>query len=291
MTRPRRRRVSKRQRFPASPGSGLPDARRGYWVSRGIPNTPASDPHLNINWNPLTETLRNLKFAWDHQVIWLAMVGISWFWFFGATLLAQFPNFAKEVLYGDESVFILLLSVFSLGVGSGSLLCEKLSGNKVELGLVVFGAIGLSLFAADLSLSSSAVHAHWNEKTLFDFRAFLEPSYDAAGRLMLVKWRVLGDIALIGLFGGLYIVPLYALIQTRAEKSHQSRVIAANNILNALFMVASAGFSVWLFGKGYSIPQLFLATALLNVIVTIYLCLRQPEYYKAFFAWVGRALH
>ncbi|MCI0654829.1 MAG: MFS transporter, partial [Methylococcaceae bacterium] len=118
----------------------------GYWTSRGVPNTPASDPGLKINWNPVTETYFNLKFAWDHQVVWLALVGISWFWFFGATLLAQFPNFAKDVLHGDESVFILLLSFFSIGIGSGSLLCEKLSRKKVELGLVVFGAIGLTLF-------------------------------------------------------------------------------------------------------------------------------------------------
>lgn len=253
----------------------------GYWTSRGIPNTPASDPGLKINWNPVTETFRNLKFAWDHQVVWLALIGISWFWFFGATLLAQFPNFAKEVLHGDESVFILMLSVFSVGVGTGSLLCEKLSGKKVELGLVVFGAIGLTLFATDLYFSAKA-SVPAAGVALQHYQAFLAH---------LAHWRLLADIALIGLFGGLYIVPLYALIQTRAEKSHQSRVIAANNILNALFMVVSAGFSIWIFGQGYSIPELFLATAIVNVVVTIYLCIRQPEYYKTFILWVGRAFN
>lgn len=260
----------------------------GYWVSRGVPETPASDPTLKINWDPVSETYYNLKFAWNHQVIWLALVGISWFWFFGATLLAQFPSFAKEVLYGDESVFILLLTIFSLGIGTGSLLCEKLSRGQVELGLVVLGALGMTVFSADLYLSSTAVHAHWNNKVLFDFQSFVASSYDTQGQLMFGNWRVLGDIAMIGLFGGLFIVPLYALIQTRAEKSHQSRVIAANNILNALFMVVSAGFSIWIFGQGFTIPQLFLATAVLNVVVTMYLCFRQPEYPRAFVAWVAR---
>lgn len=254
----------------------------GYWVSRGVPETPASDPTLEINWNPVTETFYNLRFAWNHQVVWLALVGISWFWFFGVTLLAQFPSVAKDVLHGDESVFILLLSIFSLGVGTGSLLCEKLSRGKVELGLVVFGAIGMTLFAADLYCAASGVQAQWDHKTLFDLHTYLGSGPEAFDR-----WRVLADIALIGLFGGLFIVPLYALIQTRSEKSHQSRVIAANNILNALFMVVSAGFSIWIFGNGFSIPQLFLATAVLNVVVTIYLCFRQPEYFRAFAAWIS----
>ncbi|MGH8559250.1 MAG: MFS transporter [Methylococcales bacterium] len=249
----------------------------GYWTSRSVPHTPASDPGLKINWNPITESCFNLKFAWDHPVVWLALIGISWFWFFGATLLAQFPNLAKHVLHGDESVFILLLSIFSIGVGSGSLLCEKLSRNKTELGLVVFGAIGLTLFDTDLYFSANASSAPEAGAALQNYQAFL-------GRL--VHWRLLADIALIGLFGGLYIVPLYALIQTRAEKSHQSRVIAANNILNALFMVLSAGFSIWLFKQGYNVPQLFLATAMVNVAVTIYLCFRQPEYFKAFVVWI-----
>lgn len=249
----------------------------GYWMSRGVPNSPAGDPSLKINWNPLTETFRNIRFIWQHQQVWLAIIGISWFWFFGATLLAQFPNLAKDVLYGDESVFILLLTVFSLGIGIGSLLCEKLSRGQVEIGLVPLGAIGLTLFGADLYYSSTAIHAAYNNKYFFDYLSF---AHEAG------HWRLLADIAFIGLFGGIYIVPLYALIQTRSEKSHQSRVIAANNILNALFMVVSAGFSVLLFKQGLTIPQLFLATALLNIVVTIYLCIRQPEYLRRLLAWL-----
>jgi MFS family permease len=251
----------------------------GYWTSLGVPHSPAADPSLIVSKNPAAETYRNLQFIWQHQTLWLAIIAISWFWFYGATLLAQFPNFAKNVLHGDESVFILLLTVFSLGIGIGSLLCEKLSRGKVELGLVVFGAIGLTVFGADLYCSSTYFLPDAGAST-YSYLTFLG---------IVSHWKLLADIALIGLFGGFYIVPLYALIQTRAEKSHQSRVIAANNILNALFMVVSAGFSVGIFKQGLNIPELFLATALLNLLVMAYLCVRQPEYYKTFINWVKPA--
>ena len=230
----------------------------GYFASKHIPNSPAAEPVLKINWNPITETGRNIAFVWKSQAIWLAIIGISWFWFYGATLLAQFPVFAKEVLHGDESVFVLLLAVFSVGVGLGSLLCEKLSKGIVEIGLVPIGAMGMMAFGVDLYTAS------------------------ASG---VADWRLLADIALIGLFGGVYIVPLYALIQSRAQKTHQSRVIAANNIFNALFMVISAMFAMLIFNLGLNIPELFLITALMNALVIIYLCLRQPEYFSRMKSW------
>ncbi len=248
----------------------------GYWTSRGIPLSPAADPELKINWNPVTETWRSIVFVRGNRVVWLSILGISWFWFYGATVLAQFPNYAKEVLGGDESVFILLLSVFSFGIGLGSLLCEKLSGNKVEIGLVPFGAIGLTLFGVDLYFASNAVTVAAAASPV-DFRVFIE---------VAAHWRVLADIALIGLFGGFYIVPMYALIQTRSEASHQSRVIAANNIVNALFMVASAVISMLLFKLNLSIPQLFLATALFNAVVAIYIYTLVPEYLMRFIVWL-----
>ena len=263
----------------------------GYNTSRGVPNSPAADGALIINWNPITETIKNVKLIWSQQQIWLAIVAISWFWFYGATLLAQFPNLAKNVLYGDESVFILLLSVFSMGIGIGSLLCEKLSKGKLELGLVLFGAIGLTLFGADLYFSAANLQASCSYKCLFDYHSFIARNYhNADGHLDWTNWRLLGDIGLIGLFGGFYIVPLYVLIQTRSQKGYQSRVIAANNMMNALFMVASAGFSILIFKQGYTIAQLFLATALLNVVITIYLCIRQPEYWRTFLAWTKQII-
>ncbi len=242
----------------------------GWWVSRGIPVSPAADPGLRVNWNPFTETARNLRFAHGNRTVWLSLLGISWFWFYGATLLAQFPGYARGVLGGDESVFILLLTVFSLGVGIGSLACEKLSGGRVEIGLVPFGAIGLTVFGVDLYLASLTTPAA--ALSLVD--------------ALRAHWRLLADIAAIGLFGGLYIVPLYALIQTRSEKSHQSRVIAANNILNAAFMVVSAGVTVALFALGLSIPQVFLATALFNAVVAIYIYTLVPEFLVRFIVWM-----
>lgn len=258
----------------------------GYWTSRDILHSPAAAPNLRINWNPVTETYRSIQFIWQHQTIWLAVIAISWFWFFGVTLLAQFPSFAKQTLHGDESVFILLLSVFSLGIGIGSLMCEKLSHGKIELGLILFGALGLTLFGIDLYQSSISLQASMNQNTFFDYTAFIGRNHDAQGRIIFTHWRLLLDIALLGFFGGIYIVPLYAVIQTRAEKSHQSRVIAANNIMNALFMVVSAIFSMLIFNHGLSIPELFLVTAMLNCLVMVYLCVRQPDYYRSFVHWL-----
>ena len=248
----------------------------GYGTSRRIPYSAPSDAALKINWNPLTETVKNVRLIWSNQTLWLAIIAISWFWFFGATVLAQFPNLAKNVLYGDESVFILLLSIFSIGIGLGSVLCEKLSKGKVELGLVMFGAIGLTLFGGDIYFASLQVVQN-SAQSLYTASAF-------TGNL--VHWRLLADIGLMGLFGGFYIVPLYVLLQTRAQSGYQSRVIAANNIINALFMVVSAGFSVLIFSQGFSVIQLILATAMLNMVVSIYLCFRQPEYLSSFLAWI-----
>ena len=247
----------------------------GWWASRGIPYTPPVDPGLRVGANFAAETWRNLRFARGNRVVWLSLIGISWFWFYGATLLAQFPVYAKDVLGGDESVFILLLTIFSVGIGAGSLLCERLSGHRIEIGLVPFGAIGLTLFGVDLYFASG-LHA---SGTGAPFTHFLrEPSH----------WRLLADLALLGVFGGFYIVPLYALIQTRSEKTHQSRVIAANNILNAAFMVVSALASMLLFAAGLSIAQLFLATALANAAVAAWIYALAPEFVQRFVAWVSR---
>ena len=245
----------------------------GWLVSRAIPATPAAAPDLRISWNPITESWRNLRFAYDNRVVWLSMLGISWFWFYGATLLTQFPNFAKNVLGGDEHVVTLLLAVFSVGIGMGSLLCERLSGHKVELGLVPFGSIGLTVFAVDLWFATRGMQA----TGLAGVGTFLAAP---------AHWRVVADLILIGLFGGFYIVPLYALIQQRSAPSHRSRIIAANNILNAVFMVASAGLAIALLAAGVSIPGLILVTGILNALVAIYIYGLVPEFLMRFVAWL-----
>ena len=245
----------------------------GWLVSRGIPHTPAVAPDLVINWNPFTETAKSLRFAYGNRVVWLSMLGISWFWFYGATFLTQFPNFAKDVLGGNEHVVTLLLALFSIGIGVGSLLCERMSGRKVELGLVPFGSIGLTVFAVDLWFATNSLQA----TGLAGVGEFLA----APGH-----WRVVADLMLIGLFGGFYIVPLYALIQERSAPSHRSRIIAANNILNAVFMVASAGLAIGLLNAGVSIPGLFLVTGILNAVIAFYIYTLVPEFLMRFLAWL-----
>ena len=245
----------------------------GYLASRWIPLTPAVAPELKINWNPFTETSRNLRLAYGNRVVWLSMLGISWFWFYGATYLTQFATYTKDILGGDEHVATLLLAIFSIGIGVGSLLCERLSGHKVELGLVPFGSIGLSVFAVDLYFASRGLQP----QGLGGIERFIA---------VHAHWRVIADLILLGMFGGFYIVPLYALIQERSDPAYRSRIIAANNILNALFMVASAAIALGLLKAGLSIPALFLATGLMNAVVAIYIYSLVPEFLMRFLAWL-----
>jgi 1-acyl-sn-glycerol-3-phosphate acyltransferase len=245
----------------------------GLILSRFIPLAPAADPGLRINWNLFTETARNFRFMRGNRTVFLSVLGISWFWFFGSMFVTQFPNLSKNILAGDEHIVTLLLVVFSVGIGIGSLLCERLSGHKVEIGLVPFGSIGLTLFAVDLYF---ALPAHLQHGPV-GVGEFLR---DAG------HWRILADLALIGVFGGFYIVPLYALIQIRTEPSHRSRIIAGNNILNAAFMVTAAVLAIALFHAGLTIPQLFLVTALLNAVVAIYIYTLVPEFLMRFLVWL-----
>ncbi len=249
----------------------------GLVASYRIPVTPAPAPDLVVNWNPFTETVRNLKHSAGNRSVFLSMLGNSWFWFYGAMMLAQFPVYAMTYLRGDHSVFVLLLTVFSLGIGVGSLLCERLSGHKVEIGLVPFGSIGLSLFGIDLYFASLG----------YGGGAGVTATVDAFGMLAQPgSWRILFDVVMIGVFGGLFIVPLFALIQLRCDPRHLSRTIAGMNILNALFMVAAAGVAIVLLGQGFTIPELFLATAIMNAIVAIYIFSLVPEFLMRFLAWL-----
>jgi len=245
----------------------------GRVTAARIPRVPASDPGLSINWNPFSETWRNLKLAYGNIVVFRSLLGISWMWFFGAVFLAQFPSFSKEVLHGDEHVASFLLVVFSVGIGTGSLLCELLSRRHVEIGLVPLGAIGMSVFAIDLYFASRSLPG----AERMGLGAFLaQPAH----------WRVMADLLLLSLFAGLYSVPMYALIQLRSPATHRARIIAANNILNALFMVVSAVLAGALLALGLSIPQVFLAVGLLNVAVGCYIFLLVPEYLLRFVVWV-----
>ncbi|GAA4016522.1 MFS transporter [Actimicrobium antarcticum] len=245
----------------------------GWLCSRAIPVSPAPVPGLVVNWNPLSETVRNFKFTRQNRAVFLSVLGNSWFWFYGAIILAQFPVFAKTYLHGDHTVFVLLLTIFSLGIGAGSLLCERLSGGKIEIGLVPFGSIGLSVFGIDLFLASTA----YTSTVSVDLVGFIAQP----GSL-----RILFDCLMIGLFGGLYIVPLFALIQTRCDPRYLSRTIAGMNIMNALFMVVAALLAMVLLKAGFTIPQLFLVTAVLNGLVATYIFSVVPEFLIRFMAWL-----
>ncbi len=245
----------------------------GYLASRQVPKTEAVDPGLKIDWNAWKETWRIVSYAREEKSVFLSILGISWFWFFGSALTIQIPAYTADILNGNESVVTSLLVAFAVGVGLGSLLCERMSGHRIELGLVPFGSIGMSLFAVDLY--------------------FAQPEASTAAASTIGEflgrdgsWRILMDLALLGAFGGFYSVPLYALIQQRSKRQHLSRIIAANNIINSLLMVAAAIVSIVVLQSGLSIPQLFLVVAALNAVVAIYIYSLLPEFLMRFLAWL-----
>ena len=245
----------------------------GYLASRRVPQTPAADPALKISWNAWRETWHIVQFAREERSVFLSILGISWFWFFGSAMTIQIPAYTLDVLNGSGSVATFLLAAFAVGVGVGSLLCERLSGHRIELGLVPFGSIGLSLFAIDLYYAQP-VGQSASVATIAEFLA-------RPGGV-----RIWLDLAMIGAFGGFYSVPLYALIQQRSERSHLSRIIAANNIINSLLMVAASVMSMILLNAGMSIPELFLVIAVLNALVAIYIYSLLPEFLLRFLAWI-----
>ena len=253
--------------------AGLAVAVTGWLFSLRIPRAEAVAPDLEINWNIFSETVRNLKFLNENRVVLNSVLGIAWFWFFGATFLVQIPSYSQNVLGGDENLMSGLLAIFIVGISTGSLLCEKLSGRQVEIGLVPFGAIGLTLFGLDLYFASPATPGE-----AVSFGAFLSEGGN---------WRIIADLLLIGVFGGFYIVPLYALVQSRSAPDHRSRVIAGLNILDALFMVMAAIMAMLILGPaGLTIPDLFLITAVLNAVVALYVFTLVPEFLMRFLVWI-----
>ncbi len=248
----------------------------GYLASRAIPRAAADTPQLKLNWNIFSQSWATLKMGLNQTpAVSRSVVGNSWFWFVGAIYLTQIPAYAKDWLNGDETVVTLILTVFSVGIALGSVLCEKLSGRKVEIGLVPFGSFGLTLFGLLL---------WWHSGT------FAQAPVENGWLTLLGighTWWVLLDILGLGVFGGFYIVPLYALIQSRTAENERSRVIAANNILNALFMVVSAIVSIVLLSVAkLSIPQLFLVVSVMNIAVNAYIFKIVPEFTMRFMIWL-----
>jgi 1-acyl-sn-glycerol-3-phosphate acyltransferase len=245
----------------------------GFAASLGIPKSIAVAPQQRLDWNPWTSTLDNLRAARESRPVLLSILGMSWFWFFGALLLTQLPLYCHNVLHGDESLVTATIVMFSVGVGVGSLLCERLSGRQVEIGLVPFGSIGLTLFAVDWVMATP----HVDSQVLLTARSLVA---------MPGGIRTLFDIAAVGVFGGFFVVPLNALVQQRSRPEALARVIGANSILNALFMVAAAILAAVGLAKGLSVLQLIMLAALMNAVVAIYIYSLVPEFLLRFVCWL-----
>jgi len=258
--------------YPAIAGAVIAVAVAGYWASRGIPRLPAAAPDLDISFNIPRQTLNIMRDARDNRTVFYAVMGVSWFWFIGITYVTQLPNYVRYELGGNEQVYVLLLAMFSIGIGAGSFLCEKLSGRRVEIGLVPIGSLGLTLFGVDLYFNQGLSAG----VDLLGPSAFMQ---------QVTSLRVCIDIVMLGVSGGLFIVPLYALIQQRSDPHKCSRVIAANNVLNALFMVVASLYGLFALASGISIPLLFLIMALMNAAVAIFIFTLVPEFIMRLLVW------
>lgn len=250
----------------------------GYWASCSIPSLPAAAPELKVSFNIFSQTLKIMRDARENRTVFYSIMGISWFWFIGITYVTQLPNYVRYELGGDEQVYILLLAMFSIGIGAGSFLCERMSGRIVELGLVPIGALGLTVFGVDIYFAQSiAVGDSLIGKSLINPMAFI-----TGGNSL----RVMFDIVMLGISGGIYIVPLYALVQQRSDEKKRSRIIAANNVLNALFMVAASLYGLFALSSGISIPTLFLIMALMNAAVALFIFKLVPEFIMRLMVWL-----
>ena len=246
----------------------------GNLVSRAIPRVEAGAPDLKIHWNPIPESLAVLRLAKKQPAVRNAVLGVSWFWFVGTVLTANLPTYAQLNLGGAETLYLFALALFSVGTGVGSLLCERLSARTVEIGLVPLGAFGISAFMLDLYFARSGLAP----VTGLDLAGFMRQ----AG-----SWRIVVDLVGIGLFAGFFVVPLFALIQSRSPRSEMSRVIAGMNIQNSVFIVLAAVLGLVVQRVlGWSIPQVFLALAIANALVAIWIFTIVPEFLMRFLSWV-----
>lgn len=247
----------------------------GYLSSRFIPECPPTAPDLRINLNPIKSTWEIVGQSRENRSVYLSILGISWFWLLGSVLLTQIPNLTKLYMSGGTTVVTLILSIFTLAVAVGSLICERLSGQKIELGIVPIGAFGLSFSGIDLYFAIDGLQLAGGT---YEWLSFL--SVDGVPRLLV-------DFALVGFFGGLFIVPLYALIQLRTPEDRRARIIAVNNIINAIFMVAGAALSIVLLGvANLSIPDFLLTAMLMNIAVAVFIFHQVPEFTMRFLIWI-----
>ncbi|MCJ8147207.1 MFS transporter [Acinetobacter sp. A3.8] len=231
----------------------------GYLSSRMILKQKIADPNLKVNWNVFVTSWQIVKFSYGLPLIFLVLLGNSWYWFYGATVITQIPQMTAQYLHGNENVSSLILTFFSIGIVIGSALCKKLSGEHVNIKMVPFGAIGLTLFAIYLAWALAQLPSFQGD--LFNIAQVF-----AQG---ISFYHVCFAVILLGVSGGFYIVPLYAMMQAKAPESHRARVVAANNIFNAIFMVVAAIFCIIILSSlNLSLVQLFGITAVISAIIT-----------------------
>ena len=245
----------------------------GWLASRSIPTAEPEVPGLRVRRNFVAETVRIVAHAGRDRTIFLAILGLSWFWLVGATFLAQFPTLAQAVLGADETVVTLFLVAFAVGIAVGSLACNGLLKGEVSARYVPLAAIAMTVFIADLCLALGG-------------RAPGQQSVDAVAFVAVPRnWRILVDLVGLAVAGGLYSVPLFAILQARSEPAHRARNIAANNILNALFMVAGAIWASVMLALELDVVAVFASVAAVNAVVALYICRLLPdELLKSLFA-------
>ncbi len=245
----------------------------GRTSSSFIPHADATAPSLKLSWNVPRESVRILKHVRQNRGVFLAIMGVSWFWFFGIFVLNQVPSYVSQSLGGNQSVVTMLMATFSVGIGIGSMLCARWSGRAVEIGLVPLGAFGMTVFSLHLG-----------------FAPVLTEPAGLVGASEFIRRpgsiRILFDLLGIAISGGLYIVPLYSMIQTRGDRNHLSRTFAGLNIMNSFFMIAATLVALLLIKAGLTISQLFIVLALMHVAVALFIFFQVPEFFLRLVAWV-----
>ncbi len=231
----------------------------GWLSSRFIPKASVGDQNLKISFNILSQTWKIINYAKKENTVWLSIIGISWFWFIGVTFLSQFPIYTKNIIRGDEYIVTLFLSIFSIGIGIGSVMCNKLLKGKIDGRLVPFGSIGITIGIIIFCAASYFYDSSITPDHLLSLKEFLSAN--------IYSWLIILGLLTIAVFSGIYIVPLYAIMQHRSKRKYLSRIIAANNVLNALFMVISSISVVVLFKLNFSLLQIFLLVGIINIFV------------------------
>ena len=250
----------------------------GWGAAFFLPHAPSPAPKLKLKFNPITQTWATMKACWQFHDIFVVNIAISWFWCFGAIFISQIPPFAKYILYGDTTVVTYFLALFSIGIGIGAMLCDKILKQKADLGLVILGMIGLSLFCGDIYFATKPIQP----TALVHFKQFITHSY---------AWRLSFDVIMATICAGFYTVPLYTILQRDSNDEYRSRMIAANNILNAAFMVIAAIIIIALLKMNMNIAEIYLFTAIANALFGIGLCTYERKYYYAFRDWVKHLIN